>query len=109
MNEKIVKARIKKLLDSFKPDVWYFMPFMSGMGRAGIPDFIINCNGKFIAVEAKASPDRQPTVVQQRELSAILQAGGTSLVIHSDNIKDLSDTLRGILGLERVEDEQCEY
>lgn len=103
MGEKLVKAQIKRMLDAYKPHIWYFMPYMTGMGRAGIPDFIINCAGKFIAVEAKASPEKSPTSIQQRELSAILQAGGVSLVIHSENLKDLSDTLNDILGLERTD------
>jgi hypothetical protein len=100
VSEKDVKDKIKKLLDSFAPDVWYFMPYMSGMGRAGIPDIIICCRGLFIAVEVKADPKKKTTVLQDRELAAIRAADGEASVVHSESIQELSAMLHAILAKE---------
>ena len=96
MSERAVKARVKRLLESYGNKVWFFMPYMTGMGRAGIPDFTICCNGHFIAVETKAEPTSKATPMQERELEAIRAANGTSLIIHSENIQDLAEILNGL-------------
>lgn len=96
MSERAVKVRVKKLLESYKENVWFFMPYMTGMGRAGIPDFIICCKGHFIAVETKAEPTSKPTPMQERELAAIRAANGTVLIIHSGNIQELAEILNDL-------------
>lgn len=93
MSERAVKVRVKRLLESYGKDVWFHMPYMTGMGRAGIPDFTICCKGHFIAVETKAEPSSKPTPMQARELAAINEAGGTSMIVHSENIQDLAAIL----------------
>ncbi len=80
-----VKAAICKLLDAYAPDVYYFKPAANGYGRAGIPDVIICCNGRMIAVECKTRGNN-PTPLQQRELTRIEAAGGITLVLNEDNI-----------------------
>ena len=74
-----VKDGIKKVLDAI--GAWYFMPSMTGYGRAGIPDFIVCYKGRFIAIEAKAEHGKL-TKWQERELHAIQAAGGEATVIN---------------------------
>lgn len=84
--EGAVKNRVRKILQSHR--VYHFMPAANGYGRAGIPDFICCVNGYFLAIECKAGTNK-PTALQQMELSAILEAGGVSLIVNEDNVEDV--------------------
>lgn len=90
-----VKKAIKKLLAEhnivqattvLKPDQvvkgWYYMPVSNGMGKHGIPDFIICYMGWFVSVEAKA-PKGAPTPLQELN-HTIIQASGAKALITSD-------------------------
>lgn len=90
--EGAVKAAVKKILVSY--GAWFFMPVSNGMGRHGIPDFIACLEGCFIAVECKAGKGKT-TALQDRELAAINNAGGFSLVVTDDPATQ--DTLRKLL------------
>lgn len=92
--EKKVKNSITKILDSH--NIYYFSPFMAGMGRAGIPDIIACCKGRFIGIEAKAGKNK-PTELQLREIDRIRQAGGAALVINETNLADLEFLIAHIL------------
>ncbi len=50
----------------------------------GDPDFILCCNGHFVALELKA-PGEEPRPYQQFKLEAVSHAGGISLVARPDN------------------------
>lgn len=76
-----VKRAINKVLDEFK-GVYRFMPVPSGYGKSSL-DFIICCEGRFIAVEAKA-PGKKPTPRQKGMIGAIKRAGGEVLVIDTE-------------------------
>ena len=81
-----VKSSVKKLLD--KLGAWYFMPMQNGMGRVGIPDFVICLQGYFVGVETKAPGKRKNTTPnQKRELAGIKRAGGISVVV--DDVSQL--------------------
>jgi hypothetical protein len=82
-----VKAEIKKVLAEY--GCWYFMPAMNGYGRSGIPDFIGCYKGVFFAVEAK-SANGKLTPNQEREVAAMLAAGGRVVVARSaEAVRDL--------------------
>ena len=89
-----VKAAVKKILE--KKNVWYFMPFMMGMGRVGIPDFIACVNGTFLAIECKAGKG-ELTALQERELLNIEFAGGVAVVVREDTLTDLEKGLEELL------------
>lgn len=78
--EGYVKKEIKKVLDSFKPDVWYFVPVSNGMGAHGIPDFIGCCRGRMFAIEAKAVGGKA-TRLQGIKLQEIARSGGVAMVV----------------------------
>jgi Holliday junction resolvase len=95
-----VKTAVRKLLDSL--NIYHFMPPANGFGRAGIPDIVGCMDGHFIAVECKAGKGTT-TALQDRELNAVLNAGGTVFIAREHNLADLKllleakrDELRGL-------------
>jgi Holliday junction resolvase len=81
--EAKVKKKCTDLLKKYK--AYYFMPPANGYGRAGIPDIVGCYNGKFFGVECKAGVNTT-TPLQNRELEAIVFAGGAAFVIREDNL-----------------------
>ena len=89
--ESKVKKRVREILD--KLGIYHFMPPANGFGRAGIPDIIACIDGHFIAIECKAGKG-QTTALQDRELNAILNAGGTTYIARESNLDELQQLLR---------------
>ena len=81
--EAAVKAAVKRILDAH--NVYYFPPATGGYGRSGVPDIVCCVNGRFLAIECKAGKGKT-TVLQERELQAIRDAGGMAVVINEDNL-----------------------
>jgi hypothetical protein len=70
------KKAIKKYLDEGKLIVWYFMPYMAGYGKTGVPDIVGCCRFKgFFAIEVKRH-GKQPTVIQDKRMKEIEAVGG---------------------------------
>lgn len=88
--EKKVKNKVVALLK--ERGAYYFFPATYGMGRSGVPDIIACYQGRFIGIECKAGKNK-PTPLQLRELAAIIDAGGSSLVINENNIDELKEML----------------
>jgi Holliday junction resolvase len=94
--ESKVKASIKKIL--VKHGIYYVMPIGSGFGNAGVPDFICNVNGKFLAIEAKAGRG-QLTALQEKNLKKINVSNGVGIVVR----EDMEEYLEGvIIGMEKL-------
>ena len=89
--EAKVKARIKKILE--ENGVYYAMPIGTGYGRSGVPDFLCCVDGKFLAIEAKATDKDKPTALQMREMKRIEDVGGGAVVIHEGNVDGLVNVL----------------
>ena len=89
--EKKVKDRVVKILKEH--GVYYFFPATFGMGRSGVPDIVCCVNGRFLGIECKAG-DNKPTALQQRELKAIADAGGSALVINEENVEGVATIVR---------------
>lgn len=90
-----VKKAIKKILDEFGEDVYYFMPSMNGFGKAGVPDFVCCVRGIFFAIEAKADKDKNPpTQLQLNNLDSIDDAGGIAAVVDAKNIENLKQAIQ---------------
>ena len=62
------------------------------MGRAGVPDIIGCYKGRFIAIECKAGKGKT-TALQDKELGAILTAGGFTFVARETNLEELKEAL----------------
>jgi uncharacterized membrane protein YjjP (DUF1212 family) len=86
-----VKAQVKAVIA--QTDAWHVMTVPQGMGRRGIPDFLICHRGQLIAVETKAKGGT-PTALQQRELNALGAAGAITLVV--DGEETLNDLRRAL-------------
>lgn len=84
--EAHVKKQVKQILAKHK--VWYFMPAMSGFGRAGIPDFICCIRGRMLGIETKAKNGKL-TRIQEIEQKAINDAGGVCVVLRPDRVQAL--------------------
>jgi len=91
--EAKVKANVRKLLDELK--IYHFMPPANGFGRAGIPDIIGCMDGHFIAIECKAGKGTT-TALQDRELDAISNHGGTTFIANEHNLDELKLLLGSI-------------
>ena len=89
-----VKAAVKKILDEFA--VYHFSPAANGYGRVGIPDIICCVSGFFLAIECKAGKGTT-TLLQDRELNAINEAGGACLIINEANVESLRPVLRSLM------------
>ena len=88
-----VKKAVRILLDTM--GIYHFMPPANGFGRAGIPDIIGCMDGHFIAIECKAGKGKT-TALQDRELNAITNHGGTVFIAREDNLEDLQQLLMGL-------------
>ncbi|MDE2022521.1 MAG: VRR-NUC domain-containing protein [Patescibacteria group bacterium] len=97
--EGIAKAQIRAILEEW--GVFFFMPVAGFYGRRGVSDFICCFNGKFLAVEVKATKRDKPTKLQEDFLDAVLRNGGIALVVCPDNTTVLTSTLRRIAHGER--------
>jgi Holliday junction resolvase len=85
-----VKAKVKKILDTF--GAYYFMPIGGPYSRAGVPDIVGSCGGKFFAIECKAGKGK-PTPLQIKEIKAINDSGAVAIVVNEDNIDDVARML----------------
>ena len=88
--EAKVKAKVVKLLK--EAGVYYFYASTHGFGRSGVPDLVCCMSGRFIGIECKAGKNK-PTPLQEKEMAAIRDAGGTTLVVNEDNINDVKELL----------------
>ena len=95
--EAKVKAEVRKILDSYKPDLYYFSPAANGYGRVGIPDIICCVGGRFLAIECKAGKNTL-TERQKRELDDIYLAKGTTRVVYEGDVASVRVIVRTFLG-----------
>jgi Holliday junction resolvase len=93
------EAKVKKKVIAILKEacVYYFYPVMSGYGSSGIPDIIVCCNGKFLAIECKAG-DNKPTALQERNMQQIRDNGGVAIVVNEENLHDVQGTLVKLQG-----------
>ena len=89
--EKIIKDKVVAILKS--EGVYYFFPATHGYGRSGVPDIIACVNGHFLGIECKAGGNK-PTVLQERELTAIRDNGGVAVVVDEMNWDITRDIVR---------------
>lgn len=87
-----VKDQWKKFVKSM-PNIWGYFPIPRY--NNGIPDWIGQANGRFIAVEFKSA---KGTVkgIQQMHLNKITACGGYARVADPDNIHMIIEEVRSI-------------
>ena len=94
--EADVKRQVKKYLDFI--GAWYYMPVPTGLGVAGIPDFLCCYKGVFFAIETKYGYNK-PTPLQERQLQKIRDAGAMAIVINETNIDKLPEMVMNHVAL----------
>lgn len=89
--EAKVKAQVIRQLKEL--GAYYFSPVTGGYGRSGVPDIVACLNGKFIGIECKAGKG-VTTALQDKNLQAIKDSGGTALVINEQNVASLTAIIK---------------
>lgn len=87
-----VKREIRKVLDKYKPHLWYFMPSSRAFGTAGVPDFVCCVKGRFIGVEAKAGRGKL-SPLQSAVLDSIIKADGLAFVVYEHGVDELDNVI----------------
>lgn len=90
---KLESAIVKDICNYLKTlDKCFFWKEHGGMyGTAGIPDIIVCCKGKFIALEVKR-PGRKLTKLQEKTIKDIKAAEGKAYVVSSvDEVKEIME------------------
>lgn len=90
------EADLKREIVAYLKSVgaWFDNPVRNGYGRRGVPDIVVCYRGRFLGVECKRPPEEgkkppEADVWQQRELAAIVEAGGRAIVAWSvDHVRE---------------------
>lgn len=82
-----IKKRVKSAFSHWA-NVYKFMPVQNGFGMPTL-DFLVSVNGMFLGVETKA-PGKKLTLRQEETAKQIREAGGTVIVIDSDDMSELN-------------------
>lgn len=77
-----VKAKITKLLKSYAPELWYFMPVPGGFGVRTV-DYIGCYKGLLFVIEAKR-PGKDATDLQKLTMKTVRDAGGAAFMVNDD-------------------------
>lgn len=105
ITEKLVKEKIKKIIDIFLGyiPIYSFCPMTFGYGESGHPDRVVLINGTYIGIEVKKDknnhhcrPELKPKpneVMQKRQAEKIRSAGGEWICVHNDNIQEFISLL----------------
>ena len=81
------EAKMKKKVDAVLKEagIWFFAPQSGIYGRSGIPDRIgILPGGRILAIEVKAGTKYGLTALQEKTLTDIRRAGGSTWVVHDE-------------------------
>lgn len=78
--EKQFENKVKKFL---KDNGCWFLKYWGGAAytKSGIPDILVCCKGRFMAVEVKA-PNGKPSDLQIYNLRQIDRAGGLAILLY---------------------------
>ena len=88
MRESEIVSKILQYLKTL-PECFYWKEHGGPYGTNGIPDIIICCQGRFIALEVK-TPSGRPTALQQAVIRKITRAGGKAHIVRSvDEVRQI--------------------
>lgn len=87
-----IKALVTKELKAL--GIWYFFPGNNGFGKSGIPDIIAIVDGRFVGIECKSDPSKQPTALQVKCGEEIKAAGGSWILVRCKDDVNLVNKLK---------------
>jgi hypothetical protein len=83
------------------PNTWFVKT--QEVATRGVPDFLVCCAGRFVAIELKRSQEARIDPLQLYVLSEIDKAGGLAFVANPDNWQYIFETLRSLSVLSSLE------
>ena len=84
--EKLFENKIKKFLE--EQNCWYLKYWAgSQFTKNGVPDLLICCNSRFIAVEVKAE-NGKVAELQKWNIRKIQEAGGIAMVLYPHQFEE---------------------
>lgn len=103
ISEGVYEANTPEHKITQNPKGWFYKVWGGGMQRAGIPDIVCNINGRFVALELKAT-NGIATELQKKNISLINKSNGIGLIVHPDDYHRLTVIIRGLIneGREQV-------
>jgi Holliday junction resolvase len=92
--EKNFENKVKAFLKS--QGCWFIKYWGGGQfTKAGVPDLLVCCKGKFLGVELKASTGR-PSELQLYNIEAIKRAGGIALVLYPEDFERFKELVKNL-------------
>lgn len=92
--EKNFENRLKKFLES--EDCWFVKFFANGFTKTGVPDILVCCKGRFVAVEVKAQ-NGKPSELQKWNIRRIIEQGGYGVILYPDQFDDFKEMILSII------------
>lgn len=84
--ESRFKERVARDLKALAPKLWFVK--IQQVSIRGIPDFLINANGRFLALELKSNPKSPVSPLQEWTLKEIARTNGIALITFPSNWSD---------------------
>lgn len=80
--EKNFENKVKRFLSA--EGCYFVKQFGCAFTKSGVPDLLICVNGKFVAVELKATKGK-PSMLQLINLEQIKKSGGISMILYPND------------------------
>lgn len=93
MSEKAYENKIKKFLK--EKGIWYIKYNPEFYGRAGVPDILACCNGRFLAIEVKRE-NGKVSPLQQHNINELKRNGAIALITRPSEFEKLKETICNI-------------
>jgi Holliday junction resolvase len=92
--EKNFENKVKAFL---KDQGCWFIKYWGGgqFTKAGVPDLLVCCKGKFLAIELKG-PTGKPSELQLYNIEAIRNAGGIALILYPEDFERFKELVRNL-------------
>lgn len=97
--EKLFENRVKSFL---KTQNCYFIKYWGGgaFTKAGVPDILCCCNGRFLGIEIKSSKGKL-SELQKLNLRNINACGGCGIVLYPGNFHDFKKLILRLNAVEK--------
>lgn len=98
--EKNFENCVKKYLE--EKGCWY-IKYWGGAAytKAGVPDLLVCCNGRFLGVELKA-PNGKPSDLQLYNLRKIKEAGGLGCLLYPKHFELFRELIERVQACEKI-------
>jgi Holliday junction resolvase len=94
MDGKQPEKKIQKEIIKYLEGKGYYVVKVVVANKSGVPDILFCKDGKFCAIEVKATGKKKNvTELQKLHLKMIRDSGGTAIV--SDSLEEVKDTFKG--------------